>query len=183
MATTLDGVTLPTPQASADGDRETVVDAGAEMIMADGSRRFHYFGSRRRFALRWAGLTEAQKDALWLSYWGALSGSVPYSPQDTDQLYTVLVATGSWDVTSQLIGDGTLRYNVAFTLEETKPHAPSLGVRVSEAVTLAEANAMYLLSIFVSEAIGVSESVDVDLLSPAVSEEIAVIESLTVTVT
>ena len=165
MATTLDGVTLANPVAGEDGQIITFVDVGNVMTMADGSQRFDYIGTRRRFDLRWVGVTAAQRNTLWNGYWTALLSAKDYSPPESTETYTVLAVRDSWSEGTWKEGGSTFRYNVGFALYEELPRSPELGMIKSESVSVAESVTMS------------------DVCNPAISDSVTVAESVSAAVT
>lgn len=114
MATTLGGVTLATP-AEDGGVRITARDLGTEMDMADGSLRYDHIGTRRHWALRWRGVTSAQRDSLWARY--GVRTTQAFSPPESASSYTVIVIRDTWEEESVTSG-GTYYYDVGFEIEE-----------------------------------------------------------------
>lgn len=161
MATTLDGVTLPDPAAAEDGHLISFIDVGEEMVMADGSLRVHYIGSRRRFDLRWVGLTEAERNTTWYGYWTALLNSKAYSPPEAADTYTVLAVRDTWTEASFEEAGTTTYYNASFSLYEETPSSPELGMIKSESVSVAELVTVFTDMLYgsASDAIVVTESV------------------------
>ncbi|HFD38533.1 MAG TPA: hypothetical protein ENJ31_01600 [Anaerolineae bacterium] len=116
MSTTLGGVTLPDPFYNGEGHAIRGEDSARRFVMADGSLRQHYVGTRRKFTLRWRGLTDSQRTIIWNRY---LDRSVQvYSPPESGTTYNVLVAPGSWQESSYILRDGSTRYDVSLALDE-----------------------------------------------------------------
>lgn len=180
MATTLGGVTLPDPFAYEEGHQITVSDTGGHNVTSDGKISVFSEGSRKRFSLRWVGMTGTQRETLWRRYWNGLLVSQAYSPPESTDTYTVLAVRDSWTETTIKEAGITFRYNIAFALYEENVTSAEMGVMPSEAVSVAEAVTIWLMSPNVSEAVSVSEAVTIWLMSPAVSESIAVTESVSV---
>jgi len=116
MATTLGGVTLEDPIAGADGHRVSGNDIGGEMTMADGSLRIHLVGRRKRYALKWRGLTAAQRDSIEVR--STVTSTQAYSPPESANTVAVLVRPGSFEQESINDADGTFYFDVALELEE-----------------------------------------------------------------
>ena len=116
MATTLGGATLADPMAGEEGHRVTAVDVGGEMTMADGSLRVHHVGTRKRFDLRWRGITSAQRDAIYTKY--LVKAAQVYSPPESAASYTVVVVRDSWGESSIKEAGGTFYFNCGLVLEE-----------------------------------------------------------------
>lgn len=115
MATTLDGVSLPTPYFDESGQQQTAQDVGREFVTASGKIRRHVVGTRRLWNPMWRGVTKAQRNTLWTRYCD--KDSQAWVPPEGGS-YTVLVVANSWMAKTFTATGGTEYYNVTFGLIE-----------------------------------------------------------------
>lgn len=101
-------VTVRNPDA--DGFRQVVATAGGNWRALDGTLRQHYTAVKRRWTLKWTGLTSAESATLLAE----IERVVPltFKPPDTATTYTVL-RIGDVEASS----DG-FSYGIAGVLEE-----------------------------------------------------------------
>lgn len=74
--------------------------------------------SRHLFSLKWKGITEGEKDAIYAEYIDALEGVVVFSPPDSANTYNVLAVPGSWKRSYVHDSGATRRYDCELQLRE-----------------------------------------------------------------
>lgn len=116
MATKLGGVTLPQPVAETEGHEIGTVDVAKQLTMADGSLRVHHQAYRRRFTLKWRGLTSTERNTIWGRY--VVKTTQAYVGPEDATSYTVVVTPNSWKQTSNTIAGGAYRFDVSMQLDE-----------------------------------------------------------------
>lgn len=112
----LGGATLAEPIWDYSGYEKAVNDVGAVHEMADGRLIYDHVGSRASFVLRWVGLTNAEKTAIYNRYLikTVQTFQPPNYPDEAE--ISVIVVPKSWREAYIEIG-GARRYRVEMALE------------------------------------------------------------------
>lgn len=106
---TLGGTTLANPKHDNDGCEVEAIDIGTMHDMADGSVVYDYVTTRRRWTLRWANITAAERSDIYGCYVTKVAMTFK-PPNSASTTYTVLVEPNSWRETYITGSDYDTRY-------------------------------------------------------------------------